>query len=73
VASAAVDASTDRRIAPFATGPVVAVATLVTVLHCATSTLGRGYWFDEVYVLAADTTWIGDRPISRRWRPRWPH
>jgi hypothetical protein len=52
VASAAVDASTDRRIAPFATGPVVAVAVLVTVLHCATSTLGRGYWFDEVYVLA---------------------
>jgi 4-amino-4-deoxy-L-arabinose transferase-like glycosyltransferase len=28
------------------------MALLVTVMHCAASTLGRGHWFDEMYMLA---------------------
>ena len=38
------------RHSPAAT--VVSVAVVVRVLHCAASTLGHGYWFDEVYMLA---------------------
>ena len=50
--SAAVDTATDRRIPPFATAAIVSIAALDTILHCVASTLGNGYWFDEVYMLA---------------------
>jgi hypothetical protein len=43
---------TGRRVHPFATGPVLSTLALVAVLHCVTTLFGRGYWFDEVYVLA---------------------
>lgn len=31
---------------------IVSIAALDTILHCAATTLGSGYWFDEVYMLA---------------------
>ena len=55
---------------PFAAAVVVSIALLVTVLHCAASTLGHGYWFDEVYMLAIGRyTWTGDRRINHRLVP----
>ena len=42
----------DRQIAPFATSVVLPIAAVVAVLHCAAASLGGGYWFDEVYMLA---------------------
>jgi hypothetical protein len=39
------------RTTPFARGPVLAIAAVVAVAQLAAST-GRGYWFDEVYMLA---------------------
>jgi hypothetical protein len=32
--------------------PPFSIALVVSVLHCASSALGSGYWFDEVYMLA---------------------
>ncbi len=52
VTSATIESATNRLVPPFATAVVVPTAALVTVLHCAASTLGHGYWFDEVYMLA---------------------
>jgi hypothetical protein len=52
VTTAALDAATDRPVAPFAVGRVGSLALFVAVLHCAASTLGSGYWFDEMYMLA---------------------
>lgn len=52
MADTAFDTRTDRRVAPFATTAVVAIAAVVTILHCAASTLGDDHWFDEVYMLA---------------------
>ncbi|MCW2512201.1 MAG: glycosyl transferase family 39 [Mycobacterium sp.] len=43
---------TGRRVHPFVTWPVLSMAALVAVLHCAATLFGRSYWFDEVYVLA---------------------
>ncbi len=52
VTSAVHETSTDRSVAPFATGIVVPISVAVAVLHCVASALGAGYWFDEVYMLA---------------------
>jgi hypothetical protein len=52
VTSAVDETSTDRPVARFAAGPVFSVAAVVAVVHCVASTFGRGYWFDEVYMLA---------------------
>jgi Dolichyl-phosphate-mannose-protein mannosyltransferase len=52
VISAEIDSVTDRSVPRFATGVVVPVALVVTVLHCVASTLGDEHWFDEVYMLA---------------------
>ncbi len=46
------ETSTDRPVAPFAARIVVPIAAAVAVVHCVASTLGSGYWFDEVYMLA---------------------
>ncbi|WP_006243561.1 ArnT family glycosyltransferase [Mycolicibacterium tusciae] len=46
------ETASDRQIAPFATGVVLPIAGVVAVLHCAAGGFGRGYWFDEVYMLA---------------------
>jgi hypothetical protein len=52
VTSAATETSLERSVEPFTRAAIVRVAALVTVLHCAASTLGSGYWFDEAYMLA---------------------
>ena len=52
VTSAVHETSTDRPVAPFATGIVGPISVAVAVLHCVASALGTGYWFDEVYMLA---------------------
>ena len=46
------ETSTGRPVAPFAAGIVVPIAAVVGVAHCVASTLGSGYWFDEMYMLA---------------------
>jgi hypothetical protein len=46
------DRQTDRQVPRFAKGVVIPMAAVVTVLHCAGSTLGDDRWFDEVYTLA---------------------
>jgi hypothetical protein len=52
VTTAAVQTATHRPVTRFAAGAVGSIAVVVAVLHCAASPLGRGYWFDEVYMLA---------------------
>jgi 4-amino-4-deoxy-L-arabinose transferase-like glycosyltransferase len=52
VSTAATEVATARRVPPFAAAAVTSIAVVVAVLHCAASALGRGYWFDEVYMLA---------------------
>jgi len=52
VSTAATEVASTRRVPPFAAAAVISVALVVVVLHCAASALGRGYWFDEVYMLA---------------------
>ncbi|MGV0795258.1 glycosyltransferase family 39 protein [Mycolicibacterium sp. XJ1819] len=42
----------NRPVAPFAAKPVLTIAGVVAVLHCAAGVFGRRYWFDEVYMLA---------------------
>jgi 4-amino-4-deoxy-L-arabinose transferase-like glycosyltransferase len=46
------EAAPDRRISPFATGAVLAVAATVAVFHCVATLFASKYWFDEVYMLA---------------------
>jgi hypothetical protein len=43
---------TIRPVAPFARGIVIPISAAVAVLHCVAGSLGSGYWFDEVYMLA---------------------
>jgi len=52
VADTAIDTLANRRVPPFAATAVVPIAVVVTILHCAASTLGDDHWFDEVYMLA---------------------
>jgi hypothetical protein len=52
VSTAATEVATTRRVPPFAAAAVISVAVVVFVLHCAAGALGRGYWFDEVYMPA---------------------
>ena len=46
------DTSAGPRISPFAAGSVLPIAAATAVLHCIAGVLGKGYWFDEVYMLA---------------------
>src|ERR1700716_730053 len=41
-----------RAIAPFAAKVVLSIAVLVAVAQFAAAIAGKGYWFDEVYMLA---------------------
>ncbi|CKH96169.1 glycosyltransferase family 39 protein [Mycolicibacterium smegmatis] len=41
-----------RPAPPFAAAAVLPIAALTALAHCAAALLGKGYWFDEVYMLA---------------------
>ena len=41
-----------RTVAPFAARIVLPIAGVVAVAHLALAAVGRGYWFDELYMLA---------------------
>lgn len=52
VTTAQTDLELSRPVAPFAARVVLPIAGLVLVSHCAALFSARGYWFDEVYMLA---------------------
>jgi hypothetical protein len=52
VTEAQTDTTAGQRISPFAAGAVLPIAAVTAVLHCIATTFGKGYWFDEVYMLA---------------------
>ncbi len=41
-----------RSVPKFAAAAVLAIAAVTGLAHCVATLLGRGYWFDEVYMLA---------------------
>lgn len=41
-----------RSVPKFAAAAVLPIAAVTASAHCGATLLGRGYWFDEVYMLA---------------------